>query len=125
MTRVKISIIIMAALTAVSIFSCLWVGRKCVILTAEAEAVSSAFEAGDTEKAKDSAEELSNDWEKFRSAAAVLLKYERLFEVDRIVSHLRPMIDHDEEEVLPQIDELIHMLDIIRRNEIPYPDSVF
>ena len=124
MTRVKISICLLLLLTAVSVFSGIWVNRRCSSLAEKAIAVCDAFEKNDVSAAVEAAVQLENEWEDMRVKASVLLKYDRLFEIDRIAAHASFITAERSEDVLPQMAELIHMLYILSENEIPYMNSV-
>ena len=123
MTRVKISVCLLTLMTAVSIFSGIWVNKRCISLSERAEAVCTALENG--EDAVHEAEMLEREWEDMREKASVLLKYDKLFEMDRIASHACMITAMRSDEVLPQMAELMHMLDILRKSEVPYLNSVF
>lgn len=125
MTRVKISICLLAVLTAAGIFSGIWVNKRCALLSERAMAVCTAYESGDISAAVHEAERLEEEWEDMRKKAAVLLKYDRLFEIDRIASHASMITSERSEDVLPQMAELIHMLDILSEGETPCLRSVF
>ena len=59
------------------------------------------------------------EWEDMRKKASVLLKFDKLSEIDRIVSHTCVLVSNGSEDVQPQMAELIHMLDILRKSEMP------
>ena len=125
MTRVKISVCLLTIMVAVSIFSGIWVNKRCISLSEKAMAVSEAFANGDIDSAAEEAEKLEAEWEDMRIKATVLLKYDKRSEIDRIVSHTEIIAKEHSDELLPQMAELIHMLDILRKNEVPYFTSVF
>ena len=124
MTRVKISLCLMLAMVCVSVFSGIWVNERCTSLSEQAEKVCAAFEKGDSEKAAAEAEQLERQWEGVRAKAAVLLKYDKLYEIDRIAARAPYLAIQRSDELLPQMSELIHMLAILKENEKPFWNSV-
>ncbi|MBP7187994.1 MAG: DUF4363 family protein [Ruminococcus sp.] len=112
MTRVRISVGIILLLVGVSIFSGIWADRKKALLTAEAKQVSEAFESGRTEDARKYAHILCRDWEDTRKKASFFVKYDRLLELDRIAAHFESMAETGDDELLPQIAEFIHMIEL-------------
>lgn len=112
MTRVRISVGIILILVEFSIFSGIWADRKKKLLTAEARQISEAFESGRTVDAREYARILSRDWEDTRKKASFFVKYDRLLELDRIAAHFEPMAESGDDELLPQIAEFIHMIEL-------------
>ena len=119
MTRVRISICMIAFMIGLSIFSGIWINKSCDSLLERAGNICIACEEGDNRSAAAEAEMLEIEWVDFRKKAAVLLKYDKLYELDRIVSRAKYVAENKPDEIMPQMAELMHMLDILRRNEIP------
>ena len=112
-------------MVGISIFSGIWVNKRCGEMSDTAVTIMQAYNEGDREKALAEAEKLENEWEDFRGKASVLLKYDKLYETDRLTSHIEVMVRNDSDEVMQQMAELVHMLDILRKNETPILSSVF
>ena len=69
--------------------------------------------------------ELSTEWEDFRTKASVLLKYDRLTDVDRIFSRIVHLAENNSEELQSELAELRDMLEIMKSGETPKLTSVF
>ena len=125
MTRVKISAAIILLLVGISVFSSVWVNKKCDIMLSELTEMSRLSDKGDEAAVKELAEELNVQWEDFRSKASVLLKYEKLVEVDRLCSRIGELVGKDDAELEAELSELNDMLEMLKSGETPLLNSVF
>lgn len=125
MTRVKISAAIILLLVGISVFSSVWVNKKCDIMLSELTEMSRLSDKGDEAAVKELAEELNVQWEDFRSKASVLLKYEKLVEVDRLCSRIGELVGKDDAELEAELSELNDMLEMLKSGETPLLTSVF
>ena len=125
MTRVKISLGILAAIIAVSIFSGVWVNRKCLKMINDTNRIAEFIEADDMENARSTAENLESEWNSFYKTASVILRGEKLTEAERIVFRIENMIKYEKKEIIPQISELLMLFDNIRKSEIPSLNTIF
>ena len=124
MTRAKISVGILLLLVAVSVYSSMWVNRRCGDMLSELSHISALAESGENEKAAVLAEKLSTEWEDFRKKASVLLKYDRLVDVDRLCSRIVHLAENDSEELQSELAELRDMLEMMKSSEAPKFTSV-
>ena len=124
MTRAKISVGILLLLVAVSVYSSMWVNRRCGDMLSELSHISALAESGENEKAAVLAEKLSTEWEDFRKKASVLLKYDRLVDVDRLCSRIVHLAENDSEELQSELAELRDMLEMMKSSETPKCTSV-
>ena len=124
MTRAKISVGILLLLVAVSVYSSMWVNRRCGDMLSELSHISALAESGENEKAAVLAEKLSTEWEDFRKKASVLLKYDRLVDVDRLCSRIVHLAENDSEELQSELAELRDMLEMMKSSETPKLTSV-
>lgn len=124
MTRAKISVGILLLLVAVSVYSSMWVNRRCGDMLSELSHISALAESGENEKAAVLAEKLSTEWEDFRKKASVLLKYDRLVDVDRLCSRIVHLAENDSEELQSELAELRDMLEMMKSSETPKFTSV-
>lgn len=124
-TRAKICIGILSLLVAVSVFSSLWVNKRCGDMLSQLRAIGQLAEEGQNYEVMERAVKLESDWEDFRSKAAALLKYDSLVEVDRICSRIVHLAENDSEELQSEVAELINMLEMMESAETPYLTSVF
>lgn len=125
MTRVKISAAIILLLVGISVFSSVWVNKKCDIMLSELTEMSRLSDKGDEAAVKELAEVLNVQWEDFRSKASVLLKYEKLVEVDRLCSRIGELVGKDDAELEAELSELNDMLEMLKSGETPLVTSVF
>ena len=125
MTRTKISAVIILLLIGLSVYSSLWVNRRCGDMLEKLGVISELAERGETDEAAVRAGELSTEWEDFRTKASVLLKYDRLTDVDRIFSRIVHLAENNSEELQSELAELRDMLEIMKSGETPKLTSVF
>lgn len=125
MTRTKISAVIILLLIGLSVYSSLWVNRRCGDMLEKLGVISELAEKGETDEAAVRAGELSAEWEDFRTKASVLLKYDRLTDVDRIFSRIVHLAENNSEELQSELAELRDMLEIMKSGETPKLTSVF
>ena len=119
MTRLKISLAILALLIIASIVSGVWVNVRVSRLIGAADTVAELYSSGSQEEAVSAAKELEQDWEDFRAAAAVLVKSSRLSEVNRICTRISCYAGSASDELIPELIELHHTLEQLRDAETP------
>lgn len=119
MTRIKISIGILCVMIGISIFSAVWVNRKCVHMLEETTNIRLLLDDGKTAEAVRCAENLDNEWNDFREKAVMLLKNDELTEIDCISSGIPYLIENDNDESYARLMELEHMLVMLKDGEIP------
>lgn len=119
MTRIKISIGILCIMIGMSIFSAVWVNRKCVHMLAETTNIRLLLDDGKTADAVRCAENLDSEWNDFRAKAVMLLKNDELTEIDCISSGIPYLIENDNDESYARLMELQHMLVMLKDGEIP------
>lgn len=125
MTRIKISAFIICLLILTSIFSGIWINRKCKSLIELSSQAEELFSSDEKEKAIEITKKLETEWEDFRAGAAVLLQNNKLSEIDRICARIKHLAENDSDELLSELTELENMLDLLRNGEIPKINSIF
>ena len=125
MTRVRISVGVLLLLIIISIFSSVWINRRCDSMLSEVELIHELAENGDAEAVTGKARELNDEWERFREGASVLLKYDRLIEIDRLCSRIVHLAENEEDEMAAELAELRDMLEMLKSGETPLITSVF
>ena len=125
MTRVKISAAILFLLIGMSIFSSTWVNRRCDAMLSEVDMIHELEENGDIGLAAENARRLNAHWESFRGIASVLLKYDKLVEIDRLCSRIVHLAENEEDEMTAELSELRDMLEMLKSGETPLLTSVF
>ncbi|MCR4795978.1 MAG: DUF4363 family protein [Ruminococcus sp.] len=125
MTRVKISAAILFLLVGISAFSSIWVNHSCDNMLKEINTIYELAEKGDKKSAQNYARKINADWESFREKASVLLKYDRLIEIDRLCSRIVQLTENEGEEMNAELAELRDMLEMLKSGETPLLNSVF
>lgn len=121
MTRFKISICILAGMIILSIFSGVWINSKCNRILEVIETI----ESSDKESALESSKELEKIWKNFRKYAAVIIKNDKLSEIERIDSRIMYLIQDGSDEIGADLAELKQMVLMLRDGEKPLLTSVF
>ncbi|EWM55134.1 DUF4363 family protein [Ruminococcus flavefaciens] len=124
MTRVKMAAAVLLLLVGMSVFTSLWVNRRCDAMLSQVDQIYELAENGDTMTVTDMARELNAEWESFREGASVLLKYDRLIEIDRLCSRIVHLAENEEDEMAAELAELRDMLEMLKSGETPLLTSV-
>jgi hypothetical protein len=124
MTRVKISVGILCVMVGMSIFFTILINRKCSGFIKDTETIWEYYEAGDFDEAYRESEKLEDEWESFRSYATVLMHNGKLTEIDRISSRIVYLVENRSEELHSDLTELKHMIESIKKGEVPVINSV-
>lgn len=125
MTRIKISAFIICLLIFTSVFSGIWINKKCKSLIELSHRTGELFSSDEKAQAVEVTEQLETEWENFRSLAAVLIHNNKLAEIDRICARIKHLTENNSEELLSELSELENMLDLLRNGEIPKINSIF
>lgn len=125
MTRVKISVTIIAILTAVNIFSGVWVNKRCSSMMDSASYTAELYSQGKYEDAAAQANDLCRDWESFRKGAAVLLHNNKLTEIDRLCARITELAESANDELPAELKEISRLLELLRNGEKPQINSIF
>ena len=115
----------MLLLIGVSIFSSLWVNRRCDAMLSQIDVICVLEENGDISGAAEKAREINYEWERFREWASVMLKYDKLVEIDRLCSRIVHLAENEEDEMTAELAELRDMLEMLKSGETPLWNSVF
>ncbi len=124
MTRLKVSVFIILVLTGVSVFSSVWIDKECTNLMELSAYAEELYQQGNTDKATEVTKELQEKWEKFRVGATVFIRDNKLTDLDRIVARVRHLTENESEELLSELTELYHLLDLLKDSEIPKGSSL-
>ena len=125
MTRVKMAAAVLLLLVGMSVFTSLWVNHRCDAMLSQVDQIYELAENGDTMAVTEKARELNSDWESFREGASVLLKYDRLIEIDRLCARIVHLAENEEAEMAAELAELHDMLEMLKSGETPRLTSVF
>lgn len=119
MTRIKISIGILSVMIGLSVFSAVWINRKCSHMLDEITVICSFLDEGKNSQALQLAESLDNEWNNFRKKATVLLKKNELTEIDCISSGIPYLIGNDNDESYVLLMELKNMIVVLKDSGVP------
>lgn len=119
MTRIKISIGILCIMIGLSIFSAVWINRKCSHMLDEITIICGFLDEGKNSQAVQCAESLNNEWIDFRKKATILIKKNELAEIDCISSGIPFLIENDSDESYALLMELKNMLAVIKNSGVP------
>lgn len=125
LTRVKISAFILFLLIVFSAVSGIWVNKSCSALLKAVESVQSYLETDDIRSAAEAAGQFRQRWEHFRKTANVVVKSDKLSEIDRICSRIEPLLTEESDEINAELDELSKMIAVLRDGEAPLLTSIF
>lgn len=125
MTRVKISLFIMALLVVTSFFSGVYINSGCEKLLNRINAVQELSSQGDTADAINCAQLFSREWSKFRQTASAMVKSDKLSEIDRVSARIIPLIKEQSDEVSADLKELEALLNALKNGEMPSLRSIF
>ena len=112
-------------MVGISVFSSVWVNRRCDAMLSEINVIYELEEKGDISGAAELARKMNADWESFREWASVLLKYDKLVEIDRLCSRIVHLTENEEDEMAAELSELRDMLEMLKSGETPLLNSVF
>lgn len=124
MTRVRISAGILVLLIGISVFSGIWVNRRCDDMLGEIDKIYELEEKGDIIGAADMSKELDANWESFRETASVMLRYDKLVEIDRLCSRIVHLAAEEGAEMEAELAELRDMFEMLKSGETPRLSSV-
>lgn len=124
MTRLKISLFIIAALIGTSVYQGNKLNNSCISLMEQTAQAEESFRSGDIGKSVDITDELQEKWEKFRKGASVFVRNNKLTELDRLVARIHHLAENESEELPSELSELYHLLELLKNSEIPQWTSV-
>lgn len=125
MTRVKICLGILGLLVSISVFSGIWVNKRCSEMIEDISAIEECLRLGDKERAAALAEEMDGNWDSFRKKTLVLLSNDRLTEINKISLRIVYLINEDSDETTAELAELRDMTEFLKNSEIPLITSIF
>ena len=124
MTRVKISCVILDVMVGISAFFAVLINRKCNDFIDRTDDIWELYVSGDHEGACDKAKEFEEKWEDFRKYSSMMVDSEKLTEIDRISARVIYLAEGDSEELHAELMELRHMVEALKKGEMPAVSSV-
>lgn len=123
MTRIKISAAILTALIGISIFTSVWINRKCRVLIECMERMEQELEEGVS--VEETACELEKKWMSFRQSASVMIRNDKLSEPERTAARITILAEQQSPDLMSTIEELRHMTNQLMHSETPHLTSIF
>lgn len=125
MTRVKISLVILSVMLGTSVFFGILINGKCRDFIGRTETIWELYDSGNHEGACEEAREFEEKWENFRKYSSVMINNEKLTEIDRISARVIYLAEGDSEELHSELMELRHMVEALKKSEMPVLESIF
>lgn len=125
LTRVRISTFILILLIVLSLVSGVWVNISCNAMLKNVEEVQTFVQSEDIRAAEEAAVLFRKKWEHFRKTANLVVKSDKLSEIDRICSRIEPLLIEESDEIKAELEELFKMITVLRDGEAPVLTSIF
>ena len=125
MTRVKMGFVILSVMVGVSVFFSFLISSKCSGFIRRTDKIWELYDSGEHESACDEARDFEEAWEDFRKYSSMMINNEKLTEIDRISSRVIYLAEGDSEELHSELMELRHMIESLKKAELPVPESIF
>lgn len=125
MTRMKISAGILVVLVILSILTGFWITKKCNYMIDEIEQIMLYADDNNKKSAELAAENLSESWEKFCKQSHIIVKSDKLSDIDRINSRIIHLIKNDSDELESELNEMKSMIKFLKESESDIFASVF
>lgn len=123
MTRIKISAGILLSFVLLSIFTSVWVSRRCDAMLDCTRQIEDVFLSGDG-SAEALAAGLEDSWNSFRKGASVILNNDKLSDPERLISRLVYLAQQDSPELRTVLEELRHLIKQLKHGETPALTSI-
>lgn len=125
MRRVKLCSLILLSIIVLSIGSVLFLNHKCNQVLSQISAVEVLYEKKKTAEALEKTDELCRLWNQTYKILSILVKNDKLSDINGIMARLRPLLEENNEEVAAELQSAAHQLDVIRKTEFPYLHNIF
>lgn len=125
MTRVKMGFVILIVMVGISVFFSVLISRKCTDFISRTDKIWELYDSGNHESACDEAKAFEEAWEDFRKYSSMMINNEKLTEIDRISARVIYLAEGDSEELHSELMELRHMIESLKKGELPMPESIF
>lgn len=119
MGRVKLCFGILIAIIVLSIVGILIIDHKTDNVIKMIEKTKAYSDSGETQKALDSVGEVEALWEKYHKTASVVVRNDKISDVQNAISRLRPLIEKENDELNAEFANAIQGLKWIVESEIP------
>ena len=119
MKRIIISIVILAIITGLSIWSVIAVNAKTDSLLNKINETEKAFEDEDTEKCVQTAQELQDEWEEFMNRAVLVNDLGHALDITSSVAEILSFAQAENEELYASCDRAEVQVEMFRNMQKP------
>lgn len=119
MKRIRISAGILALMIALSVFFNYRVTKQCEKLINLVELTEESVNSDDNLKALQYAEEFTEKWKRFRNEGAVMVRGDKISDVESCYIKIIPLLETENDELFAQLAELKNILIRIKTSELP------
>jgi uncharacterized protein YoxC len=125
MTRLKISLVVLALIVSFTIFCLINVNIKCNKMIDYIQEIKTLCLEDNTEELNEKTEMLYEYWKSNSKRMNLIVKTENLDEIDTTISRMCSMIDNDIDERFSEIEAMIAILNQLKFNETPTFYTIF
>jgi hypothetical protein len=125
MTRLKISLVVLALIVSFTIFCLINVNIKCNKMIDYIQEIKTLCLEDNTEELNEKTEMLYEYWKSNSKRMNLIVKTEDLDEIDTTISRMYSMIDNDIDERFSEIEAMIAILNQLKFNETPTFYTIF
>jgi hypothetical protein len=125
MTRLKISLVVLALIVSFTIFCLINVNIKCNKMIDYIQEIKTLCLEDNTEELNEKTEMLYEYWKSNSKRMNLIVKTEDLDEIDTTISRMCSMIDNDIDERFSEIEAMIAILNQLKFNETPTFYTIF
>jgi hypothetical protein len=125
MTRLKISLVVLALIVSFTIFCLINVNIKCNKMIDYIQEIKALCLEDNTEELNEKTEMLYEYWKSNSKRMNLIVKTEDLDEIDTTISRMYSMIDNDIDERFSEIEAMIAILNQLKFNETPTFYTIF
>jgi hypothetical protein len=125
MTRLKISLVVLALIVSFTIFCLINVNIKCNKMIDYIQEIKTLCLEDNTEELNEKTEMLYEYWKSNSKRMNLIVKTENLDEIDTTISRMYSMIDNDIDERFSEIEAMIAILNQLKFNETPTFYTIF
>ncbi len=119
MVRVKISIVIIAAIIIFGISGIIILDNKTDRIISMLDQTQALSSEGKTAEAAELADEMNREWENYQKTASIFVRNEKISSVQTSISRLKPLIENDNDELNAEFENAKSSLKWIIESEIP------
>ncbi len=125
MKRVIISVCILTAMIALSVFYNIRISVECNKLIELVELTQQSTDMNDKSQALRYAGDFESEWESFHRESIFMIRGDKLSEIENCYIRIIPLIESDNDELSAELAELKNILIHIKASEMPTIYNIF